>query len=125
MRRGFAGALVGALVAGSISLAAAPAQAQSEAGCVLGEPPQETLVSTGSPIQIYAGRIPGYAAAVATWGSAYVDCVVAAVMVDVNCIRREGPTLPLVEVDPRTLTVTIHNENLSGDLYGCLFTDVG
>ncbi|HYO60494.1 MAG TPA: hypothetical protein VEU29_01185 [Actinomycetota bacterium] len=109
MTRRLSGALAGALVAGSIGITAVPAQAQ---GCRLGEIPQEQLVSTGSPIQIYAGRVPGYAVAVADVAADYATCIA---MAQVSCVGEAGPTLPLVEVDPETLTVTIYDQNVVGD----------
>ncbi|HYO60493.1 MAG TPA: hypothetical protein VEU29_01180 [Actinomycetota bacterium] len=116
MRRRFAGALVGALVAGSISMAA-PAQAQEQCELVLADLPQEELISTGSPIQIYAGRVPGYALAVAGWAGDFAGCVSGYV---VSCAGQAGPQLPLVEVDPETLTVTIYDQNVIGNT-SCLF----
>ena len=120
MRRRFAGALVGALVAGSMWMAAAPAQAGGVT-CELGDPPQETLIDTSGPIQIYAGRVPGYALALAGWITNYADCVHGNVMVTVNCVQQAGPVLPLVEVDTETLTITIYDDNILGDP-ACLFS---
>jgi hypothetical protein len=122
MKRRFAGALVGALVAGSIWMAAAPAQAQEP--CELGDPPQETLIDTSGPIQIHAGRAPGYALALAGWVGNYATCIGGNVLVTVNCVRQAGPTLPLVEVDTETLTITIYDDNIIGDA-SCLFEEGG
>ena len=117
MRRRFTGALAGALVAGSISLAAAPAQAQEI--CELGDQGYQPIVSMGPPIQIYVGNALELAVGVAGSSADYAACIARQ---QVNCIAGAGPSLPLVEVDTETLTVTIHNENLIGDAR-CLVGD--
>ena len=107
-------AISGALVAATVSIAS-PAQASH--ACVLGPVPEETFIDTSGPIQIYAGRVPGYATAVAGWAAAYGTCVATTT---VDCARQVGPQTPLVTVDPKTLTITIYDDNLVGDAT-CIF----
>ena len=110
MKRRFAGALVGALVAGSIGMAAAPAQAQEI--CEQNDQEVPEIISMGPPIQIYVGNAVAAATSVAGAAADYTTCVARNLA---NCIAGAGPSLPLVEVDPATLTVTIHTQNLLGD----------
>jgi hypothetical protein len=119
MKRSWSIALTGVLVAGSVAFAA-PAKA-AEAACVLGRLPQQTIVDTGSPIQIHVGNAPGYLLTVADVAVDYVNCLRASLSPTVACAKAIAPQTPLVEVDPETLTITIHDENLVGDL-SCLFS---
>ncbi|MDQ3914523.1 MAG: hypothetical protein M3323_04195 [Actinomycetota bacterium] len=116
MRLRWRAALAVALAGASIGLAS-PAQASHD--CVLGPPPEETLVDLSGPIKIYAGRVPGYATAVAGWIANYATCVGTTTA---SCVRAAGPQTPLVEVDPETLTITIYDDNIVGDA-SCLFSD--
>lgn len=93
--------------------------AQATHGCVLGPPPEETLVDLSGPIQIHAGRVPGYATAVAGWAANYATCMGTTTA---DCVRAIGPQTPLVEVDPDTLTITIYDDNIIGDL-NCLVSN--
>ncbi len=119
MKRSWSVSLAGVLVAGSVAFAA-PAKA-AEAACVLGPLPEQTIVDTGSPIRIYVGNAPGYLLAVAGVAVDYVNCLRASLNPTLTCAKAIAPQTPLVEVDPDTLTITIHDENLVGDL-SCLFS---
>lgn len=119
MKKSWSIALTGVLVAGSVALAA-PAKA-AEAACVLGPLPEQTIVETSSPIKIHVGNAPGYLLSVAGVAVDYVNCLRASLNPTVTCAKAVAPQTPLVEVDPDTLTITIYDDNIVGDL-SCLFS---